>query len=315
MDKIKIMMKNKNKWIFVSIKILLTFLLFFFLLQEINFETVKLILQNLNTKHIVFCFFMIIVQLLIQSYRWYLILKWKRLSLSLIKCLSILWSGHFFNQVLPTSIGGDMIRCYLLNKNKIKFLDSLNSILIDRIIGVIGLLVIMIFSLPFLISEVGFNNKFFNISILCLMLIIFLAGLFFLDKFIKQYKSKFYEYISKFSIDLRKLSFSNIIGIKLMILSLMIHLFSGLAFANLAFSMQIEINWLPFFSVICITNLLVILPISISGWGIRETILVVGLGLISISKEEAITLSILYGILLILSSLPGLLTWLSNVHK
>ena len=77
-----------------------------FLLQEINFETVKLILKNLNIKHIVFCFLMIIVQLLIQSYRWYLILKWKRLSLSLIKCLSILWSGHFFNQVLPTSIGG-----------------------------------------------------------------------------------------------------------------------------------------------------------------------------------------------------------------
>ena len=71
-----------------------------------------------------------------------------------------------------------MIRCYLLNKNKIKFLDLLNSILIDRIIGVIGLLLIMIFSLPFLISEVGFNNKFFNISILCLMLIIFLAGVF-----------------------------------------------------------------------------------------------------------------------------------------
>ena len=63
------------------------------------------------------------------------------------------------------------------------------------------------------------------------------------------------------------------------------------------------------------TNLLVILPISISGWGIRETILIVGLGLLGISKEQAITLSILYGVLLILSSLPGLLTWFSNIHK
>ena len=308
-------MMIKNKRIFVFLKIFLTILLFYFLLQEINYEIIKLILKNLNLYSVALCFTMIIVQLLIQSYRWHLILKWKKFSLSFLKCFSILWSGHFFNQVLPTSIGGDMIRCYLLNKNNIKFLDSLNSILIDRIIGVIGLILIMIFSIPFLITEVGYNTKFFNIFVLSFLLIILLIGLFFLDKFFKKKKFKFFEYISKLSVDLRKLTISNTVGIKLMLLSLMIHLFSGLAFANLAFSLQIEINWLPFFAIICMTNLLVILPISISGWGIRETILIVGLGLLGISKEQAITLSILYGLLLILSSLPGLLTWFSNIHK
>ena len=64
----------KNKRIFVFVKIFLTILLFYFLLQEINYEIIKLILKNLNLDNVALCFIMIVVQLLIQSYRWHLIL-------------------------------------------------------------------------------------------------------------------------------------------------------------------------------------------------------------------------------------------------
>ena len=53
-----------------------------------------------------------------------------------------------------------------------------------------------------------------------------------------------------------------------------------------------------------------VIPISIAGWGVREGVMVVLLGLIGISSESALALSILYGIILTIVGLMGGIFWL-----
>ena len=62
--------------------------------------------------------------------------------------------------------------------------------------------------------------------------------------------------------------------------------------------------------VVPITNLLTALPISIAGWGVREGVMIAGLGYLNVSAEAAFALSILYGILMLVVSLPGLFAWI-----
>ena len=58
--------------------------------------------------------------------------------------------------------------------------------------------------------------------------------------------------------------------------------------------------------------LLSVLPISLGGWGVREVSMVTLLGGVGASAEQALALSLLWGVLPLLISVPaGLLFWRS----
>jgi hypothetical protein len=52
--------------------------------------------------------------------------------------------------------------------------------------------------------------------------------------------------------------------------------------------------------------LLSAIPISISGWGVREGVMVGALGMMGIGADQAIALSVLLGVVLLLNGLLGL---------
>jgi uncharacterized membrane protein YbhN (UPF0104 family) len=58
--------------------------------------------------------------------------------------------------------------------------------------------------------------------------------------------------------------------------------------------------------------LLSIVPVSLAGWGVREGGMVGIFMLIGADKETVLSMSILYGIILIVSSLPGMYFWIKN---
>jgi uncharacterized membrane protein YbhN (UPF0104 family) len=61
-------------------------------------------------------------------------------------------------------------------------------------------------------------------------------------------------------------------------------------------------------------TLITLLPISFAGWGIREGAMVSFLLFLGLPKTAIFSLSVLYGIMLILSSLPGLYFYLVHKH-
>ena len=56
--------------------------------------------------------------------------------------------------------------------------------------------------------------------------------------------------------------------------------------------------------------LITTLPISIAGWGVRELSMVAAFALIGVSDEGAVALSVLFGLVIAVMSLPGGLIWL-----
>src|ERR1044071_755865 len=56
--------------------------------------------------------------------------------------------GAFFNQTLPSSIGGDAVRLWLVARNGAGWRAATYSIFVDRAIGLIALAVIIVASLP-----------------------------------------------------------------------------------------------------------------------------------------------------------------------
>jgi uncharacterized membrane protein YbhN (UPF0104 family) len=55
--------------------------------------------------------------------------------------------------------------------------------------------------------------------------------------------------------------------------------------------------------------LLTSLPISIGGWGVRETAMIGLLGLVGVPASAALVLSVELGLITMAASLPGLVFW------
>ena len=95
-------------------------------------------------------------------------------------------------------------------------------------------------------------------------------------------------------------------------LSILIHLISVITIGLIAISLNLIIPWSFLLIIVPIISLLVFIPISISGWGFREGIMVLGLGYYGVPGVEALTLSLAYGFILLLTALPGMILWITN---
>ena len=54
------------------------------------------------------------------------------------------------------------------------------------------------------------------------------------------------------------------------------------------------------------------LPISIAGWGVRESATVIGFGFIGVAPADALALSVLFGLVQIVMGVPGGIMWLAQ---
>ena len=92
-------------------------------------------------------------------------------------------------------------------------------------------------------------------------------------------------------------------------ISILIHLMSVVAVIFMAIGLGINIEWSGFLLIIPLVTLIMVVPISIAGWGVREGVMVVGFGYLGVVPEVALALSILYGLLVLVVALPGGVAW------
>jgi uncharacterized membrane protein YbhN (UPF0104 family) len=70
-----------------------------------------------------------------------------------------------------------------------------------------------------------------------------------------------------------------------------------------------------FFQVVAVVApamLLMLLPVSFAGWGVREGAMAVGLSLVGIPTDRAVAISVAFGLALLFASLPGAAVLLAN---
>ena len=94
-----------------------------------------------------------------------------------------------------------------------------------------------------------------------------------------------------------------------------VHLLTVMAIYAIALSIDVKLDFQIFLIAIPPVFLLMIVPLSLAGWGIREGAMVGILMLVYEDKTKILAISILYGILLIISALPGSYFWISGVTK
>ena len=74
--------------------------------------------------------------------RWWLLLRARGLSVSLWKAFRLTMVGNFFNFCMPGTTGGDLVKAYYAAKRSDRRADAVMTVIVDRVTGLLGLVVL-----------------------------------------------------------------------------------------------------------------------------------------------------------------------------
>ncbi len=137
-----------QKILLFTVKIAIAILAIFFLTQN-GLLSLPLIKSTLISPHILPIFLLIFVVILINTIRWFALLKSQKINIKFIRCFNLYYTSFAFNYILPGGITGDAIKIgnivqYSSNKKSIAGL----SVVIDRLLSLISCLLIILFFVP-----------------------------------------------------------------------------------------------------------------------------------------------------------------------
>jgi len=296
----------------VVIRITISITLFSIFVYIIGFGKIINALSHINLLLFITALLIENIGVFVSAKRWQILLKSKKIKLNYFNALSYYYMGSFFNVMMPSSFGGDVIKAYKLGK-KTNSIESFSSVIMDRIAGLIA--VILIASIGILLSYSILPE--FAILIAVIVMLSFLIFLFVLIKTTiieKITATLFYKWekIRSFIINVIKSvkEYRNEkIFLPVMLLSLLYHVM--LIFNNyvLSLSLGLKINFIYFFIFIPISQILVSLPISIQGFGVRESSYAILFSSVSKSYASFFSLGFLDQIVKVITSLIGGVTY------
>lgn len=248
---------------------------------------------------------------IILAMRWSAILQTLASSRNFRTIIKLVFIGQFFSQVFPSGVGSDVARMWLAKNNQIPLAVAVSSVAVDRLSGLIPVLVLATASLPFLITGAPINNL---TKAMVLLLAIAYCGfviILLLDRApLPLERFKIGRGLCKIASDARLALFTSHAAIKILTYSFLNQTGIVLVVYIIAGSLNIPVNLSSCLLVVPVSNLLQALPISIGGWGVRESSFVACFGLFGLLPQDALSISVVFGLVNLIASLPGSILWL-----
>jgi len=250
---------------------------------------------------------------LVIGLRWRLILSAQSAAPPLGSLLKIVFVGSFFNQVLPTGIGGDAVRAWRCRRLGVGLGAAIRSILLDRASGYVVLLAVYLVSLPALLHVLPDARQRSGIVLVFGAALSGLVGLLLLDRLPQRLlRHRVIAPLAELSRESRRL-FTHprrcgaVLGLSVGAMALTI-----VAFKLIGDSVGGRLSLQNWAMIVPPVSFVQLLPISLAGWGVREVALVVALAAFGVPAEAALATSVLIGLSLIVVGLPGGLIWLTD---
>ena len=145
------------------IKITVSIALFVFILTRINFDDVIVNFKKMDLMYIPLIILLLITNYVVSSIRWKKLLIFRNTDHVSVKYLiNLYFQGAFFNNFMPTSIGGDVFKVVKLGSKINSKADALSATFMERFTGMIALVLISYYGL---VNTLGFWLDLFPQSI------------------------------------------------------------------------------------------------------------------------------------------------------
>lgn len=302
-----------KRWLPWAIKLGLSGLLIWYLLGKVDIAAIGERLRNVDPGLLAVALGLCLVQMGVCALRWHVALKAIGAILPGLKTFAILYIGMFANLVLPGAVGGDAVRMWKARKAGLSLVHAVNSVMLERIATVLGLVLLVAATEPLLIGRIGDNPALYVFPALTVLGILGTGFLMVLDRLPDVLRRwRLVRGLAYLAGDTRRLflKLGNVVPI--LFYSVGGHLNLSLVAYISARALGLDIGLVDCIVLIPPVILITTIPISIAGWGVREGAMVAAFGFIGVAPEHALALSVLFGLINTVAALPGGLVWLGS---
>jgi glycosyltransferase 2 family protein len=245
--------------------------------------------------------------------RWHIVLAADTTSPGPWILLKIVLVGLFFNQVLPSGVGGDAVRAWRCHRLGIGVAAAIRSLILDRVTGYFVVVVLFAAGLPVLLHILPDPRQRYGIVLLLGAALCGLFALFLLDYLPRRLLH--FRLIAEFAalsrqgrrLLARPARSGAVLSLGVATVGLTI-----LAFMLVASSLGVDLPFGSWVVIVPPVTLIQLVPVSLAGWGVRELGFVVVLAGFGIPAEAALAASLLVGLCTLAVGLPGGLLWLTG---
>lgn len=256
------------------------------------------------------CLLQFLISPILGAWRWQVVLHSFGHDVPFSRLLRYVWISTFFGQVLPASVGPDSVRVWLAWRDKVRIRWTVHSIGLERVAMVLSLLMLVLVLQRFSLAIFDWGSFSYLPALMmlggCAGVILLLVA----DHLtLRLPRWWIIRAIANLSADARLLFLSPGSVVPLFAISLLSHLNFAVCAWWIAIALGMNVTLFDCIVLIPLVTLITLIPISIGGWGVREGALVVLLGGIGVPAASALALSILFGLMGIMASLPGAIMW------
>jgi glycosyltransferase 2 family protein len=267
------------------------------------------------------CILIIVGLSLVVAARWHLILATMGSSLAFLESWRLVTIGLFFNQTLPSGLGGDAVRVWMMTSRGERLRTSFVSVAVDRIFALGAVAACMVGALPLLNG----GPLFLPVLVLSLAGVLGFAFLLSWDAALsalgRVWPALATARIPKIlvrGIDLGRDLSRTVLGVSgtlregplIMLLSLTNQIALGLVIYLIGRGLGAKIGIVDTLILFPPAMLLSMVPITLGGWGVREAAIVWLYGSVGVPADLALGISIMFGLVITAAGLPGGLLWL-----
>lgn len=298
-------------------KAVLTGLLVWVIASRIDFSSAFAHIATLDAVVVVQAVAILVAIFATGGYRLIPILRMFGHNCGFAKGFEISLIGAFFAQVLVTFLSGDAFRVWRLTQLDIELRTAATAIFLDRAMGSIAIIALAGLGLYPLLGIIDSPlmawSSTLAIAAGVTAVVIFAVLGMVMPARLRQIR--YFGAVAELASASRFAWAAPWQSAAAILASTTIHLLNVLAIYVLAHGFGLDITYFQCFMVVPIIMLLSMLPVSFSGWGVREGMMIVAFGLLGFPADKALAVSITFGLVMIAASLPGGLLWLRTRRR
>jgi len=254
--------------------------------------------------------------------QWTLILKNLDIHLPFRSALSFYFTGLFFNNFMLGFIGGDFVRIYDIAKTSGKNSEAISTVFLDRLIGLFTLTLFAVIA-AFFTLELIRSNFLIVLTVSVLSIICFVLVFLYSKPFAKKFETfgrkvlpdRFHKKIREIYNSLNYYGAHPRLLRKLFLISVCVQTLRIFVHYCTARSVDVAIGLEFFFIFIPVIALLVTIPVTVGGIGLRESSGAMLFQYAGVPGPTTVVFEIMAFTVAIICSLPGGIAFIFRKHE
>ena len=291
-------------------------LLLYLSLRRVDLSHVGQRLSDLDWFWIAIVLIVMAVQVGFNALRWRDIAAACGARLRAVTALGYSFIGQFFSQVLPSTIGGDAVRIWLLARGGAGWQTAIYSVFVDRAVGVAALAALVAICLPWTLQLV--QDPIARLALIAIGLGALFAAFVFLclgharlTIMQRWWPTHHLAAASRLAWTLCTSTAAPCVAF----VAIAVHLFTVLAAWAAARAAHASVDIVQILFVVLPVVLVATIPVSIAGWGVREGAMVMAFSYAGLAESDGLIVSIIYGAATLAIGAVGGIVWVASGHK